>query len=117
MDTRLNSGEVELFLDGARAVLKPTARAALMISQFCGGLREAGLRLGRYDIETINFVIGTGLNLSDRDSKDLPDRIFRSGYQDLASPLIRFVGMLSNGGRPIDGDEERPGNEEGGTKA
>jgi hypothetical protein len=99
------AGNVPIELDGEERVLTPSLRAATTLSRQAGGLMGAVERCGRLDFDTIRSVIGLGLGLTEHGSKDLPEKVYRTGLMALSGPAIRFLHILSNGGRPIDPEE------------
>lgn len=101
----LGAGNVPIELDGEEMALKPSLRAATTLSRQAGGLMGAVERCGRLDFDTIRSVIGLGLGLTENGSKDLPEKVYRTGLMTLSGPAIRFLHILSNGGRPVDPEE------------
>lgn len=97
---RLGAGNVSIELDGRTVILKPTLRAAQTISRQKGGIVGAIEMVSRLDFDTIVQVVSLGSSASDRDAKDLPDRVFEAGITTLSGPIIRYLSMLANGGRP-----------------
>ena len=103
--SKLNSGDVTITINGADRTLKPTLRALSTISGQFNGLAKARELLVAQDFATAVFVIRHGLNLSDREARTLPDEIYENGLTaDLLIPLLRFVGVLANGGKPLPDD-------------
>jgi hypothetical protein len=100
------AGDVPLELDGEQVVLRPTLDAALQASRIANGLTGAIDQCARYDLDTIIRVVALGLGLSGNGSKDLPDKVYRTGVHIVAGKCIRFLNVLSNGGKPIVDDEE-----------
>lgn len=103
--SRLNAGEVVVTINGEDRTLKPTLRALTMISSQYSGLAKARELLVAQDFATVVFIIRHGLNLNDRDARTLPDEVYENGLTaDLLIPLLRFVGVLANGGKPLPDD-------------
>jgi len=103
--SRINAGEVVITLDGEERILKPTLRAITMISAQYGGLAKARDALAAQDFQAATTIIRWGLNLPDSEAKKLPDQVFDTGLTvDLLVPLIRFIGILANGGKPLPDD-------------
>ena len=102
---KLGAGSVEITLDGEAVVLRPTLRAAQTLSRQADGLIGALERVSRFDLDTLTSVVALGL---DRDVKEVADAVWRAGASTLAPKAIKYLGMLSNGGRPSDssGGEE-----------
>lgn len=112
-NARLGAGNVEIELDGEKAILRPTLRAAQTLSRQNGGISAAIQAVGSYNLDTLIEVITVGLDLKGKDANDLPDKIWRTGMVKLSAPAIRYLSILSNGGRPLggeDGDETDPPN-------
>ena len=102
---KLNEGDVIITLDGEEKTLKPTLRAITMISANFGGLAKAREAIVAQDFHAAVAVIRWGLNLTDKEAKALPDQVFASGVNaDLQIPLIRYLGILANGGKPLPDD-------------
>ncbi len=102
---RINAGDVVITLAGEERILKPTLRAVTMISSQFGGLAKARDALAAQDFQAAATVIRWGLNMPDSEAKKLPDMIFETGLGiDLLVPLIRFIGILANGGKPLPDD-------------
>lgn len=103
--SKLTAGDVTIMLAGEPRVLHPTLRAITMISASHGGLAKVRDALASQDFGAVVNVVRWGLNLSDTDAKKLPEQIFQTGVtSDLLVPLIRFVGILANGGKPMPDD-------------
>ena len=100
--SKLNSGDVVVTINGVERTLKPTLRVLTMISSQYNGLSRVREMLVAQDFATAVFVIRHGLNLTDRDAKTLPDEVYENGLtSDLLIPLLRFIGVLANGGKPL----------------
>ena len=98
---QLNIGDVPVMIDGEQRVLKPTLRAISMISTQFGGIAKARDLLIAQDFNATVAITRHGLNLSDKDAKALPEQIFATGLTtDLLLPLIRYLAILANGGKP-----------------
>lgn len=114
---KLNSGDVPITLAGHERILKPTLRAITMISAQYGGLSKARAALAEQDFQAVSTVIKWGLNLTDKETRQLPEQIFQTGLTaELIVPLINYLGILSNGGKPlpddpVERDESAEGNE------
>jgi hypothetical protein len=99
----LTAGDVPFMLAGERRVLRPTLRAVNHISNVCGGLKKALTAVGEFDMTAMTAVIRAGLNLTDQESKKLPEMIYETGILELTGPLSDFIVILANGGKPIVG--------------
>lgn len=99
---KIGAGNVEIELDGETVTLKPTLRAAQTISRQAGGIMAAVERIGKFDLDVLTQVVALGLG---REPKDVADAVWRTGMADLSAPVINFLSVLANGGRPIQQDE------------
>jgi hypothetical protein len=99
----LTAGDVPFILAGERRVLRPTLRAVTHISSVCGGLKKALTAIGEFDLTAMTAVIRAGLNLTDQESKKVPELIYETGILELTGPLSDFIVVLANGGKPIVG--------------
>jgi hypothetical protein len=104
---QINDGDVEVVLNGQSLVLRPTLRAMSAISSM-GGLGKVRQALVDQEFGTVVSVIMHGANLAGtRDAKELPEAVFKNGLDaSLLVPLIRYVAILANGGKPLTEDEE-----------
>lgn len=121
----LSEGEVEIKLatfnsatkkwESETLVLKPTLGALQNLSRMHDGLAGVRAGLAAQNVDTVCNVIRQGLGLDDKAAKSLPNRVFKTGLTgDLVIPLINYVAMLGNGGKPIsDTPEEGEGSDEG----
>lgn len=108
--SKLNAGEVEITLNGETLTLKPTIRAITTASRQFGGLMKAVEALRAGDLDAMAALISLGLGLQDKDARKMPDRVAENGITDgLVVALINFVGILSNGGKPLADDGEGAG--------
>ena len=104
---RLNSGEIPINFNGEDLVLRPTLRAATTISRQFDGFANARQALVRENHDAVVFILRLGLNLSDRDARDLPEKVYENGITaELLIPLIKYVAVLGNGGRPLPDEPE-----------
>lgn len=98
----LSEGEVQITLNGESLVLRPTLAAFQNLSRMHDGL--AGVRdgLAKQNLDTVCNVLRHGLGLDDKGAKHLPAKVYKNGVSaDLIIPLINFIGILGNGGKPI----------------
>ncbi len=101
-NSKINSGEVEIVFDEENLTLKPTLRAATSINRQFDGFANARASLVRENFDAVVFILRLGLNLSDKDARDLPDRVYKNGITaELLIPLIKYVAILGNGGRAL----------------
>lgn len=112
--SKLNAGEVQITLTGETLTLKPTIKAITGLSRQFGGLMKAVVALRDGDIDAAASVITWGLGLGDKEARKMPDRVAENGITDgLIATLINFVGVLSNGGKPLSTDEPEGGSGNG----
>lgn len=105
--SKLTAGEVLVMLEDEELILKPTLRATTTINRQFGGLAKARQELVSENFDAVVFILRHGVNLSDRDARDLPERVFRNGLTgDLLVALIKYVAILGNGGKPLPDEPE-----------
>lgn len=116
--SKLNAGEVLVKIYNEETgftkeiVLKPTMRCAQMISRNFGGFGPARTALASEVMEAALYVLRIGSGFSDKDTKDWDKLIYENGMNaDLLVPLIKYVGVLANGGKPLPDDPDTAGNE------
>lgn len=111
MQSKITAGEVALTLDGEEVFLRPTLAAATRISNNFGGFGKAIDAVIARDLGAATYVIRWGLNLSDRDARDLGEKVWRTGFYEggVTVPLLNYLAILQNGGRPLpDQPEDKP---------
>lgn len=114
--TSIGAGNVDLVLDGQTVTLRPTLRAAQMLSKQSGGLMSAVQAVARLDIEVVTSVIAMGLNITrPNDINDLAEKVWSTGVVELVEPVTKFLTILANGGRSVEatggsGEPNPPGN-------
>lgn len=96
-------GNVQIVIDGEEFFLKPTLKACMNLSRIAGGITLLNQKCVSYDFDTILQIIKEGLGVN---SKDLAEKVWKTGLINLAVPCIRFLHVLANGGRPLDEVEE-----------
>lgn len=79
--------------------LRPTLKAAKMVTATCGSFMEATRKLGDLDQNTFFAVIAAGLGKAR--PADVEDAVFELGLHVFVQPCFDFVALLSNGGRSI----------------
>lgn len=105
--SKLNAGEVEITLNGDVLVLKPTLKAITGLSRYFDGLIEGVDKLRKGNIDACAAVISLGLGLDDRAARKMPEKVAQNGITGgLTASLITFLGVCSNGGKPLDDSEE-----------
>ncbi len=101
----IGAGDIPIELDGEEVVLRPTWKAAKMLSTKYDGLTAAIERIMRLDIAVVTDVIGVGLGYTTtkRPPDDLGEKVYRTGMTDdrgqLAAHCIRYLHVLAAGGR------------------
>lgn len=104
---QLNAGEVLVTLGDDTYVLRPTSRAWQVISRQYNGLENARQGILNVNADIITFIIRVGTAMSDRDARNLADKVWENGIDiDLLTPLLKYVAILNNGGRPLPDDIE-----------
>lgn len=99
---KMNLGEVVVVLNKEELVLKPTYQAASRISNQFNGFRDARLALVAENFDAVVFILRIGLNLNGSDARELPERVYKNGITaELLIPMIEYIGVLANGGRPV----------------
>lgn len=101
----LNSGEVEIKLDGKATILKPSLGAAIAISDRFGGFRRAIESVVSHDLSAIAYIVAQGTAASDL--RSVTESVWRD-LLGLQAPVLDYVSMLANGGRRIVIEEKNP---------
>lgn len=97
----LNSGFVPVVLDGEERKLVASVGALIAVSSIKDGTRPLYESLVNRNLGVMALLLKIGLNLSDKEARDLPELIFKSGGTvALVSPLIEYLSLLENGGQP-----------------
>lgn len=108
--SKLDAGNVTITLNGTDRTLRPTLDAITRISTQFGGLAKARDALVSQDFAATVFVISAGLNTAPKQVKALQDDVFANGLSaELIVPLINYVAILANGGRPLTEETETSG--------
>jgi hypothetical protein len=99
---KINAGEIIIVLDGKSITLRPTMRAADIISGALGGFEGARLALTNQTRSAYVTVIRVGSNMREQDASRLPDMLYRNGMNfELLMPLLHYLAILNNGGKPL----------------
>ena len=96
----LGAGNVEIVLDGEKVTLKPSLKAALALSAQPGAIAGAVEAVGNFNLQTMTMVVSLA---SGRDTEETAEAIYKTGMVDLSPPIVRFLMMLANGGKPVTG--------------
>lgn len=111
------SGEITIELVGKEYKLLPSVGAAMAISNRYDGFTPAMQQIINYNVDAMAFVIHHGIGRTKGSSKDLHARVYKTGVNRVALGLVKYIEMLSNGGKPMDRDldefeeDEDEGNE------
>lgn len=100
------AGNIPIELDGKAHELVPSVQACIAISRIGGGLHAAVQRCLQLDFDTICQVVTAGLGLNPQQAKLVPEAVYKTGLVGLSAPCIDFINVVSNGGRPIEEDQE-----------
>jgi len=99
----LDEGEVAITLGDTVRILTPSVGAARGVNSQFGNFVKAQSELFSMNFDAYVHVVRIGLNLK-ADDKDAIRRIerqvYEAGVQNLVKPLVEYVGILANGGRP-----------------
>lgn len=104
----IGAGDIAINLGEKEYVLRPSLRAAKILSRKYGGTANIVQSLTQMNLDTFVDVIRHGAGLTEHGAKNLEEEIFSHGLFSLTAPCIRYMHILSNGGRPPsdDGDED-----------
>lgn len=97
---------IEIALGGATVTLRPTLGAATDISRRHGGLMNVLAGLERYDLSMAADVVAAGISAPSDQRQAIEEKVFAAGLAGLVPHLVRFVILLSNGGRAPDEPSE-----------
>ncbi|WP_454917284.1 hypothetical protein [Xanthobacter sediminis] len=108
-------GHVEVTLAGQSATLVPTLGCAMELCRRHGSLGDLLAKLESYDLPAAVDTVRCGLGRPERDHGAVAEDVFATGLVDLTAPLVRFVIILANGGKPLKREEgDEPGGPFGG---
>ena len=113
----VGAGNVTItFANESTATLKPSLAACQGICRLHGNLAQTVGKVLNGDIDTIVSVISLGVG---KHAKEIPQLVYETGVYALAADVIRFINIVSNGGRPLaeeaQSDEDPPDKSEAGT--
>jgi hypothetical protein len=101
---QLDAGEVEIELNSKSLVLRPTLQACKTISRQRGGFAKVRDLLVSEDFDTVVSVIAVGTNRIG-DTTAIENEVWQNGLDTkLLLPLIEYIAILGNGGRPLAGN-------------
>lgn len=95
-------GDIEINLDGETVILRPSLAAAMTLSRMNGGISTLVNKCLGYDFDVILAVVVAGIG---RSSKDLPEKVYKTGLIQLAPSCIKFLHVVANGGQPVGADD------------
>lgn len=98
---KLGAGNIDIELDGETVILRPNLKAAQNISRQKGGIMAAVDAVGKFDFDTMVNVIVLGLGVDGKEARDIPEKVYSTGMADLVAPVINYLTILANGGRPV----------------
>lgn len=99
------AGDVVVMFEGKEVKLKPTLGALQGVSRRSGGVSGAISKLSEVDFDTVCYVLALGMDLTEKGAEGFEKRVFDEGVYNLVAPLVKYVTVLANGGRPL-GDSE-----------
>ena len=97
---------VTVTVGGDDLELRPTPNAILTLSEEWDGFSPLIAALQRMSVKAAISVIVAGAGLNPRDAKDAPSKVAAAGMASLMAPLIEFVLVCANGGKPLKADAE-----------
>jgi hypothetical protein len=86
-------------------VLKPSVKATKLLSRRQGGLMNVAQQIMSLDIDTMVQVINLGVGFTEKGAEKLDERVYERGLSELAAPLVKYIHILSNGGKAPKEDE------------
>lgn len=93
------SADIVFELDGEEVTLKPTLQACIAISKLHDNPTITAGQITDMNFDVIVRVLGIALNRAP--NKLLQEQVYRTGVLDIRAPLIQFVHVVNNGGRPV----------------
>ena len=106
-DLQIGQGDVTCFLDGEQVTLKPSLHAVKMLCTGDGGIGTMVQRVSMLDFNAILMVVVAGLGLSGNGTKDLPEKLYKTGLFKMSAVCIQYLNILANGGKPPKDEEEK----------
>lgn len=89
--------DVEIKLGDKTETLRCTLRAAKAVNAM-GGFQAALQRIGAADLDAFTAIVAAGLG---KRPVEIEERVWSTGIAGLSEPLVQYVLLLSNGGRPL----------------
>mgnify|MGYP001609990959 CR=1 FL=1 len=104
---KINAGEIHIVLDGEPITLRPTMRAADLISNQLGGFAKARQAIYDENRNLIVSIIRIGSGMKEEAARKLPEMLWRNGLNlKILMPLLEYLSVLNNGGRPLPADQK-----------
>lgn len=117
--SKIDEGDVALVLltrDGMQETLylKPTIGATRKVSRHFGDLQTAFQRIIARNFDAICYVVFEGLQISDnkKAAGRIEERIYATGLAEVSAACVNYLGVLQNGGRPLQSDDQDDDDEE-----
>lgn len=93
------AGDVAIVLQGKTVYLRPTLEACTRLSRTSlPGPRELSEQCLALNFDAICIVIAAGLGKRD---EEVREAVFETGTLELFGLCVRFIHIVSNGGRPL----------------
>lgn len=110
------SNGVEIELGGETVTLKPSLKAARMVSRISNGQGFYGVyqSIANHNFDVFAQVVKAGVTMKNTSSEDLDQMVYDAGMYKLTEPLTKFVRLLETGGRDEaeKSDEDTAGNDQ-----
>lgn len=115
-EARLGAGDIEIVIDGRKAVLQPRIGAGLRLCRHFDDLMGLWSSVAQMDIDAVAYVVGLGLDRTDLEQ--IAEEVWSTGADALIAPLHRFLAIVAGCGEPLkpDHDEKTTQAEESGEK-
>ena len=95
----LTEGQITITLDGFDRELIPSVDAIVKLSRTYDGLAGILANIRQMNLDAYVATIRYGLQISDKEAKDLPAKVYEAGIIELMAPLTEYVMLLLRGGR------------------
>lgn len=91
-------------------ILTPTVSVMRRIDRQFGGVAGVLEDLRRLRLSTVTALVQIGADVTgDKEKAALERRVFATGIGNVTPHLVEFIGVVSNGGRPLDSDGDDAG--------
>jgi hypothetical protein len=98
-------GDVEITLNGEAHTLRCTLRAAKTVNAYFGDYPTAFRKIGELGQDAFFVVIAAGLN---KKVNEVEEAVYSTGLPPLVDPLLEYIGLLANGGKPVQEEGTAP---------